>query len=167
MISSSKLSFNFANTIEKQLQEYKEQSVALNLSADNINLNAGSKATIQGSNLAANNEININAKDTYILASKDISNTQTGSSHKNITVGYEVCGGLSTSTSADTAQSTVSTVTHNNSILQANNININTTDDTTVKGANIHAQNELSINTSNLEVSSVQDSMTSNSNSKA
>ncbi|HEY9203757.1 MAG TPA: hemagglutinin repeat-containing protein, partial [Sulfurimonas sp.] len=170
--SSATLGFNAGleldiDAIEKQLQEYKEQSIASNISADNINLNAGSKATIQGSNLAANNEININAKDTDILASKDISNTQTGSSHKNITIGYEVYGGLSTSTSADTAQSTASTVTHNNSVLQANDININTTDDTTIKGANIYAQDELSINTGNLEVSSVQNRTTSNANSKS
>jgi filamentous hemagglutinin len=52
-------------------------------------------------------------------------------------------------------------------LLQANNININTQEDTTIQGANLHANQQLNINTNNLAVSSVQNTASSNSNSKS
>jgi hypothetical protein len=45
---------------------------------------------------------------------------------------------------------------HNNTNLTATNINLNTTQDTKIKGANLQATNQLNLNTKNLEVSSVQ-----------
>jgi len=155
------------DAIEQQLAEYKEKSIASNLKANNINIQANNTATIQGSNLTADNEINIAAKDTDIVASKDVANTQTSTNHRNITLGYEVYGGVTTSTSADTAQSTNTQLQHTNSLLQANNININTQEDTTIQGANLHANQQLNINTNNLAVSSVQNTASSKSNSKS
>jgi hypothetical protein len=46
--------------------------------------------------------------------------------------------------------------THHNTSLTATNINLNTTQDTKIKGANLQATNQLNLNTKNLEVSSVQ-----------
>jgi len=155
------------DAIEQQLAEYKEKSIASNLHANNINIQANNTATIQGSNLTADNEINIAAKDTNIQASRDVATSKTSTKHQNITLGYEVYGGVTTSTSADTAQSTSTQLQHTNSQLQADTININTQETTTIKGANLHANQQLNINTNNLEVSSVQNTASSNSNSKS
>jgi hypothetical protein len=46
--------------------------------------------------------------------------------------------------------------THHNTSLTATNINLNTTQNTKIKGANLQATNQLNLNTKNLEVSSVQ-----------
>jgi hypothetical protein len=43
-----------------------------------------------------------------------------------------------------------------NTSLTATNINLNTTQNTKIKGANLQATNQLNLNTKNLEVSSVQ-----------
>jgi hypothetical protein len=46
--------------------------------------------------------------------------------------------------------------THHNTSLTATNINLNTTQNTKIKGANLQATNQLNIDTKNLEASSVQ-----------
>ncbi|VVM23876.1 hypothetical protein BSPWISOXPB_11062 [uncultured Gammaproteobacteria bacterium] len=63
---------------------------------------------------------------------------------------------LSGSISRDSSTSTSQQTTHNNTNLTATNINLNTTQDTKIKGANLQATNQLNIDTKNLEVSSVQ-----------
>ncbi|VVM20995.1 hypothetical protein BSPWISOXPB_4895 [uncultured Gammaproteobacteria bacterium] len=63
---------------------------------------------------------------------------------------------LSGSISRDSSTSTSQQTTHNNTNLTAANINLNTTQDTKIKGANLQATNQLNIDTKNLEVSSVQ-----------
>jgi hypothetical protein len=47
-------------------------------------------------------------------------------------------------------------VDYHNTSLTATNINLNTTQNTKTKGANLQATNQLNLNTKNLEVSSVQ-----------
>ncbi len=69
------------------------------------------------------------------------------------------------SASVDNSESTTLQATHANSNLQANNININTKEDTKIKGATIKAEDALAINTTNLEVASVQDSSKTRSHS--
>jgi filamentous hemagglutinin len=63
---------------------------------------------------------------------------------------------LSGSISRDSSTSTSQQTTHNNTNLTATNINLNTTQDTKIKGANLQATSQLNLNTKNLEVSSVQ-----------
>ena len=155
------------DAIEKKLREYKEKSVASNLSADNINITANNKATVQGSNLQAANDININAKNTDILASTDISNADTSSNHQNITTSYEMYGGVNSNISEDGSKSSSTQATHTNSVLLANNININTAEDTNIKGGTVQADDTLTLNTKNLNVSSVQDTTASNSDSQS
>ncbi|VVM25867.1 hypothetical protein BSPWISOXPB_6178 [uncultured Gammaproteobacteria bacterium] len=75
-------------------------------------------------------------------------------------VSYTVYGtnssNLSGSISRDSSTSHQQQTTHNNTNLTATNINLNTTQDTKIKGANLQATNKLNIDTKNLEVSSVQ-----------
>jgi len=154
------------HAIETQLKEYEERSIASNLDAQNINLNVNNKATIQGSNLNAKQDININASITDIVASKDMSNSKTNTEHKNINLSIDMYGGPSASVSTDSSQSSSEQTKYTNSNLQANNININTKETTTIKGANLKAQDTLTLNSKNLEVASVQDKYKSKSSSK-
>ncbi|CAC9435720.1 hypothetical protein, partial [uncultured Gammaproteobacteria bacterium] len=69
--------------------------------------------------------------------------------HKNLNVSYTVygtnSGGLSGSISRDSSTSNSQQTTHNNTSLTAVNINLNTTQDAKIKGANLHATNQLYI----------------------
>ncbi|MBL4759459.1 MAG: hypothetical protein JKY80_01200, partial [Mariprofundaceae bacterium] len=47
------------DALEKKFAAYKEQSVASNITAQNININADNTATVRGSNLKASDGINI------------------------------------------------------------------------------------------------------------
>ena len=125
------------HAIETQLKEYEERSIASNLDANNINLDANNKATVQGSKLNAKQDININASITDIVASKDMSNSKTNTEHKNINLSIDVYGGPSASVSADSSKSSSEQTKYTNSQLQANNININTQEETKLRGATI------------------------------
>ena len=119
----------------------------------NTNLNTPNKTTtIVGPNLQANTnngQININSQNLNILSSQDTNNTKSSTKHKNLNVSYTVygtnSGGLSGSISRDSSTSNSQQTTHNNTSLTAVNINLNTTQDAKIKGANLHATNQLYI----------------------
>jgi hypothetical protein len=71
-----------------------------------------------------------------------------------------------TNISTDTSKSQTNKVTNTNTQLIANNININTSDTTNIKGATLQATNTLNLNTKNLNISSVQNKLKSNSKSQ-
>ncbi|WP_294963898.1 hemagglutinin repeat-containing protein [Sulfurimonas sp.] len=121
------------DAIETQLKEYEQRSKASSISGNNITLNAKNTVTVQGSNLQANENINIDAKTTDILASKDNHDQSEDTQHKNVNISIGTSG-FSMSASADNSESTNVQATHTNSNLQANNININTKETTTIKG---------------------------------
>jgi len=148
--------------LEKQFAAYKEQSVASNLNADNININAGATATIRGSNVAAN-DINIAARDTNILASQDVNTSSESTDHKHLNISVGTSGATSGSVSMDRSNADSSGLTNTNSQLSANNITINTDDHTIIRGANIAAADKLKLTTEHLEIASVQDSQKSKS----
>ncbi|CAB5496257.1 hypothetical protein AZO1586R_402, partial [Bathymodiolus azoricus thioautotrophic gill symbiont] len=152
------------DTLEKQLNSQQTKSIASHLVANNININANANAnkttTIVGSNLQANTDngqININAQNLNILSSQDTSNTESNTDHKNLNVSYSVYGATSDSLkgsiSKDSSTSNSQQTKHNNTSLTAANINLNSTQDTLIKGANLHATNQLNINSKNLAVS--------------
>jgi filamentous hemagglutinin len=90
----------------------------------------------------------------------DIIGNQMRGNHKNLNVSYSVYGATSDSLkgsiSKDSSTSNSQQTKHNNTSLTAANINLNSTQDTLIKGANLHATNQLNINSKNLAVSSVQ-----------
>ncbi|VVM26985.1 hypothetical protein BSPWISOXPB_589 [uncultured Gammaproteobacteria bacterium] len=139
-------------------------TLAITPTIANTNLNTPNKTTtIVGPNLQANadnGQININSQNLNILSSQDTNNTKSNTQHKNLNVSYTLYGtnssNLSGSISRDSSTSTSQQTTHNNTNLTAANINLNTTQDTKIKGANLQATNQLNIDTKNLEVSSVQ-----------
>ncbi len=152
------------NAIERQLKEYSTASVASNIQANVINIQANNKATIQGSNLNAEDTINISANNTDILISQDnfeqSDDTQTQT--LNLSIGT---AGFSMSGSVDSSKSNTDATTITNSKLIANNININTQETTDIKGANLNAADTLNIDTKNLNIASVQDTRKTRSHS--
>jgi filamentous hemagglutinin len=154
------------DAIEKQLREYEEKSVASNLNAKNINLSAQKKATVQGSNLNAKESININAKELDVIASVDAKQSDSSSAHQNINISIDMYSGPEAVVSADKSNSTSAQSKYNNATLNAKNITINTQETTSIKGANLKAEDTLAITTKNLEVASVQDKTNSRSDSQ-
>ena len=156
------------DALESQMQAYETNAVASNLNANNINLTSGKDTTIQGSNLDAKQDLNINSDNLNILSSVSTKNEDSSSEHKNLNlfVGVYGASGLSGSISQDSSASSSQSTTHNNATLTANNINIITGQDTKIKGVNIKADNQLNIQSKNLEVASVQDKTKSKTRSQ-
>ncbi|WP_321778179.1 hemagglutinin repeat-containing protein [Sulfurimonas sp.] len=152
------------DAVQTQLEEYAQKSIASGVMGESITLRAKNKATVQGSTLQAKNNINIDATSTDILASKDNydKSKDTQHQHLNISIGSS---GFSMSGSVDNSETTNEQATQTNSNLQANNININTKEKTSIKGAEVKAKDSLVINTKNLEVASVQDTAKTRSHS--
>ncbi|MBE3606355.1 hemagglutinin repeat-containing protein [Campylobacter sp. RM13119] len=144
-------------------------SVSSNLNANNIKISTNkdkdTSTNIIGSNLNTSNNIdistnnlNINAsQDTYIY--KEDSKTIDGSIKFTMYGGSGGSAGLSYSTNHKDIESVI----NNNSLLYSkSDININTSNDTTIKGANLRADNALNLHTKNLILESLRDRYTSN-----
>ncbi|MCG9781937.1 hemagglutinin repeat-containing protein [Vibrio brasiliensis] len=121
----------------------------------------GNQANISGSTLAANDNLEIAANEITITSSQDTQNskseTQSGQIGASMTV-YGASTGINLNASFDRNQSTSSSVTHNNSQLNADNITITSTQDTNIKGATVAANDSLTVDVGgNLNVASVQD----------
>ncbi|MCG9647893.1 hemagglutinin repeat-containing protein [Vibrio brasiliensis] len=135
------------------------------LSGQNILVRAGqqegNKANISGSALKANDNLEIAANEVNITSSQDTHNskseTQSGKIGASMTV-YGASSGINLNASYDRNQSTSSSITHNNSQLNADNITITSTQDTNIKGATVAANESLTVDVGgNLNVASVQD----------
>ena len=142
------------------------KALSSNLISDkNINLNANEEIGITGSNLSANNLIDININNLNINSSK---NTYTsGSKDKSIggTMRYTMYGGGGGSAGLNyfTSSSDTESLKNNNSHLYSSkDMNINTSNDATVKGANLRADGTLNLKVgNNLVLESVRDKYTS------
>ncbi|MCG9751054.1 hemagglutinin repeat-containing protein [Vibrio brasiliensis] len=135
------------------------------LSGQNILVRAGqqegNKANISGSALKANDNLEIAANEVNITSSQDTHNskseTQSGQIGASMTV-YGASTGINLNASFDRNQSNSSSVTHNNSQLNADNIAITSNQDTNIKGATVAANDSLTVDVGgNLNVASVQD----------
>ncbi|MCH9741053.1 MAG: hemagglutinin repeat-containing protein [Epsilonproteobacteria bacterium] len=119
---------------------------------------SGTTASIKGSTLNAGDSIDIKTGELNILASEDKSTTDTKSEHVNAHASLSTSGGVSASISGDKSQSQMRQTTHTNSQLHASNINLTSTEDTNIKGANIHGSELTTLNVGgDLNIASVQD----------
>ncbi|MCG9752728.1 hemagglutinin repeat-containing protein [Vibrio brasiliensis] len=148
-----------------QASSQQTTSVGSQLSGENVVVRAGNRegnqANISGSTLAANDNLEIAANEITITSSQDTQNskseTQSGQIGASMTV-YGASTGINLNASFDRNQSTSSSVTHNNSQLNADNITITSTQDTNIKGATVAANDSLTVDVGgNLNVASVQD----------
>ncbi|WP_414932101.1 hemagglutinin repeat-containing protein [Vibrio europaeus] len=135
------------------------------LSGQNILVRAGqqegNKANISGSALKANDNLEIAANEINVTSSQDTHNskseTQSGKIGASMTV-YGASTGINLNASYDRNQSTSSSITHNNSQLNADNITITSTQNTNIKGATVAANESLTVDVGgDLNVASVQD----------
>ena len=161
-----------ANISGTQTNTKNKQTISSpsNLNALNIRLTTNkdkeSSTNITGSNLLANNNIDINTKDLNINSSQDRFESDENSKALSGSAKFTMYGGGGGSLGLDHSQSNSysESITNNNSKLISNkDININTTNDTTIKGANLRADGTLNLKVgNNLSLESLRDRYTSN-----
>ena len=144
-------------------------STPSNLTASNIRLatnkDKDTSTNITGSNLLASNNIDINTKDLNINSSQDTFELDEKSKAISGSVKFTMYGGGGGSLGLNYSQSNSDreSIANNNSRLISNkDININTSSDATVKGANLRADGTLNLKVgNNLVLESVRDKYTS------
>ena len=161
-----------ANISGTQTNTKNKQTISSpsNLNALNIRLTTNkdkeSSTNITGSNLLANNNIDINTKDLNINSSQDRFESDENSKSLSGSAKFTMYGGGGGSLGLDHSQSNSysESITNNNSKLISNkDININTANDTTIKGANLRADGTLNLKVgNNLSLESLRDRYTSN-----
>jgi len=145
-------------------------SVASNLSANNINLSTNTykdtSTNITGSNLLANNNIDINTKDLNINSSQDRFESDEKSKALSGSAKFTMYGGGGGSLGLNYSQSnsySESIINNNSKLISNKDININTANDATIKGANLIANERLNLKVgNNLSLESLRDKYTSN-----
>jgi len=156
-----------SNTTEKGTT-----AVASNLSGNNILIQTGTMGedgklntqgtttTISGSHLDATDKISILTGDLNLLASKDTHESQSEQEHGHVTAQmtvYGASGGASVSGSFDRSKNSDTSTTYNNTTLNANNIDLFTSGDANIRGANVHANEHLEVDIQgDLNLESVQ-----------
>ena len=142
------------------------KALSSNLISDkNINLNANEEIGITGSNLSANNLIDININNLNINSSKNTYTSESKDKSIGGTMRYTMYGGGGGSAGLNyfTSSSDTESLKNNNSHLYSSkDMNINTSNDATVKGANLRADGTLNLKVgNNLVLESVRDKYTS------
>jgi len=145
-------------------------SVASNLSANNINLSTNTykdtSTNITGSNLLANNNIDINTKDLNINSSQDRFESDEKSKALSGSTKFTMYGGGGGSLGLNHSQSnsySESIINNNSKLISNKDMNINTANDATIKGANLIANERLNLKVgNNLSLESLRDKYTSN-----
>jgi len=168
--SSATYGFNLGldldiEALEREVDEYYRQSRASNLSANRLSINAGDDAWLRGANLLAQSSIDIVAGDIDIDAGIDSANSRNRQQQVNFGYSWSLMGGASTTDprelggniSGEGSVREDESRSYINSQLLAGQVRLTASGDTSIKGANIHADDKLEIVTNNLEVSSVQD----------
>ncbi|MGF1907870.1 hemagglutinin repeat-containing protein, partial [Vibrio kasasachensis] len=159
---------------ETESRNSSTQSVGSNLLGQNIKISSGmaenEQVTVQGSNLIAKNKTQISGNKVEILASKDTSqassSSKSGSIGASVTV-YGAASGINLSASVDKNESESRTTTFNNSLVEGNEIVIESDSDTLIKGANIIADSGINMNIGgDLTIASEQNRASSSSKGK-
>lgn len=143
----------------------RTEALGSNLSGQNVQIaagrNKGNQVNIQGSTLQANNTLGLSADEINITASQNTYNDKTESKSGAVSASMTIFGatsGINLNANFNRNERTSSSVTHNNSQLSADNIEMTSVHDTNIKGANVSANETLELNTGgDLNVASVQD----------
>ena len=123
----------------------------------NFTVTSGKTAKIEGSTVKSAGDVSIDADTVEILAGKNTSERSDDKKHATMTLTMST-GGASANISADFTTSGSESTSWTNSTLDGSNITIKSAKDTTVRGGNVTAANELTLDTGgNLTVESVQD----------
>ncbi|MDB4257422.1 DUF726 domain-containing protein [Arcobacteraceae bacterium] len=108
----------------------------------------------------------MSAKEVNILASQDTSNSQSDSKSIEVTVGISTAGVDNVEGSISGSKSNSQSTTNNNAKLNFNNLQITSSEDTNILGANLNAQDTLALNVGgSLDIQSLQNTKRSSSDS--
>jgi len=119
-------------------------------------INAGN-AQITGSHINAGKQIEINAQNIDIHASRDTYEKKYGQKHTHLNTTYALHGGYGITASADKTDTKAKTATYNNSTLTASGIKTTSAQNTTLTGAVLKADDiEMTIG-NDLKIASLQD----------
>ncbi len=135
-----------------------KQSVASNILGENISFSSGNNMTQVGANVSATDTVKYDiGNDLNVLASTDTYETKSGS--QTITAGASIGNNaVQVNAGYNESSNTSRGTTHNNSNITADNIIIKTGNDATFAGANVSADDKLSMDIGgNLTVESKQD----------
>jgi filamentous hemagglutinin len=177
--SSATYGFNLAldldiEAIERQVDEYYRQSRASNLSANRLSINAGDVAWLRGANLLAQDSIDIVAQDIDIFAASSTVGSKDREQQVSFGYSWSLMGDaftadpreLGSNISGEGSERESDSRTYANAQLLAANIRLEAIGDTTIKGADIHAEEKLDIIAGNLDVASVQNLSSTESHSR-
>jgi hypothetical protein len=173
--SASAGTYGFSADIQLQIDGSYEKTQSKDITSKGSSINAGgnftvtagNKAKIEGSDVSAGGDIILDAKSVEILAAENTStsSTKSGNISTTISIGTASVGGPSVNGSASFTESGSSSTTYTNSHLSGSNITIKSTEDTTVRGGVVTADNKLSLEVGgDLTVESVQDRSKNHSN---
>ncbi|MCY7294601.1 hypothetical protein [Alteromonas sp. a30] len=147
------------NATQTQTHTQATTSHASQISGENITVVTGfedessfgqsGSTLIQGSSLAANNNLTIATETLDVLASRDTFRQTVDSQNASISMQQTVygasTGGPAVNASYGQSRSEDRSTTYNNSVLTAENINIATAGDASFIGANVDATNDLTL----------------------
>ncbi len=130
-----------------------------------INLTAGTDANIYGSQLISGGDININAQNLTLEASKNNQTSGSSSVYDSVTGTAKTTGTFGGSFTHSESGSDLTATTNVASNIAGENVKINTTGDTNVLGSVIAGSNSVLIDTQNLNVTTLQDVLSATASS--
>ncbi|QED23050.1 hemagglutinin repeat-containing protein [Candidatus Deianiraea vastatrix] len=150
-----------AKSTNTTTNEVQNQILAGNL----IDLTAVADANIYGSQLVSGNNINITAQNLTLEASKNNQTSGSSSVYDSVTGTAKTTGTFGGSFTHAESGSSLTSTTNVASNIASDNVNINTSGDTNVLGSNIAGVNSVLLNAQNLNVTTLQDVLSSSSES--
>jgi len=155
----------FYSSNKSNTQNKTTSSNSSNLVSNNITINTKEDTNIIGSNLVANDSLNINTKNLNVKASQDTNQTSQDKKSINGSVNLTMYGGGGGTASLGGGKQSFqsNSVINNNSQLLANNMYVDVRNDASFIGANLRAEDTLNLNVgNNLIVESLRDESSSN-----
>ena len=149
---------------ESSLKQTSSNKSSIN--AKHININSTKDISITGSDLASKEDMSLNSNNLNINSSEDSLKYKSNTKSLTTGFGFTFYGGNSKSLDLglnDTKESEQSLTNNNSHLHSAKDMNINTANDTTIKGANLRADGTLNLKVgNNLLLESMRDRYTSN-----
>lgn len=150
-----------AKSTNTTTNEVQNQILAGNL----IDLTAGTDANIYGSQLVAGNSINITAQNLTLESSKNNQTSGSSSVYDSVTGMANTGGTFGASFTHAESGSSLTSTTNVASSITSDNVSINTSGDTNVLGSVIAGSNSVLLNAQNLNVTTLQDVLSSSAES--
>ncbi|WP_143428562.1 hemagglutinin repeat-containing protein, partial [Helicobacter sp. 13S00482-2] len=146
------------------------QASSATLMGNNIHINAKNNADILGSDLNAQNDIDLSAKNVHIASVSNEFSSSTSTITNTVSVKVSASIGKDTSVSLtgeldhSSKQDSSYETTQTSSNLNAKNLHINTKENTTIQGSNINIANSTDIKAKSFSLSSSENELSTEHN---